>query len=69
MGQPKHRTSKSKRNHRRSHHTANLPNLIFDKDTNTYKKPHFVIRKKRSNRNSTTPEVETTDGNTHTDSK
>ena len=48
MGQPKHRTSKSKTRHRRSHHGVGLPQLVKDKHTGELKKAHFINRKKKS---------------------
>lgn len=46
MAPPKHRTSKSKTRHRRSHHGVDLPHLVVNKDTNELSKSHFSPRVK-----------------------
>lgn len=40
MAVPKKKTSKSKRNMRRSHHKATSPQVIIDKETGEYRLPH-----------------------------
>jgi large subunit ribosomal protein L32 len=40
MAVPKKKTSKSKRNQRRSHHALGKVNVIIDKDTGEYRLPH-----------------------------
>ena len=42
MAVPKKKTSKSKRNMRRSHDALGRINVIIDKDTGEYKLPHHV---------------------------
>ncbi|OGL45839.1 MAG: 50S ribosomal protein L32 [Candidatus Schekmanbacteria bacterium RBG_13_48_7] len=42
MGNPKHRTSKSRRNMRRSHHAVKAPQLILCANCNEPKLPHRV---------------------------
>jgi len=40
MAVPKKKTSKSRRNQRRSHHALGKINVIIDKDTGEYRLPH-----------------------------
>ncbi|NDB83474.1 MAG: 50S ribosomal protein L32 [Alphaproteobacteria bacterium] len=40
MAVPKKKTSKSKRNMRRSHHAISKINVIVDKETGEYRLPH-----------------------------
>ncbi len=40
MAVPKKKTSKSKRNMRRSHHALSKINVIVDKETGEYRLPH-----------------------------
>jgi large subunit ribosomal protein L32 len=42
MAVPKKKTSKSKRNMRRSHHALGKVNVIVDKDTGEYRLPHHI---------------------------
>ncbi len=42
MAVPKRKTSKSKRNMRRSHHRINNPNVIEDKKSGEYRLSHHV---------------------------
>jgi len=42
MAVPKKKTSKSKRNMRRSHDALSRVNVIVDKDTGEYRLPHHV---------------------------
>lgn len=42
MAVPKKKTSKSKRNMRRSHDALSLINVIIDKDTGEYRLPHHI---------------------------
>ena len=42
MAVPKKKTSKSKRNMRRSHDALNRINVIIDKDTGEYRLPHHM---------------------------
>ena len=42
MAVPKKKTSKSKRNMRRSHDALSRTNVIIDKDTGEYRLPHHV---------------------------
>jgi large subunit ribosomal protein L32 len=42
MAVPKKKTSKSKRNMRRSHDALSRINVIIDKDTGEYRLPHHV---------------------------
>lgn len=42
MAVPKKKTSKSKRNMRRSHDALGRVNVIIDKDTGEYRLPHHV---------------------------
>jgi len=42
MAVPKKKTSKSKRNMRRSHDSLNRVNVIIDKDTGEYRLPHHM---------------------------
>jgi len=42
MAVPKKKTSKSKRNMRRSHDALSRINVIVDKDTGEYRLPHHV---------------------------
>ena len=45
MAVPKRKTSKSRRNKRRSHHKISIPNIIEDKKSGEYKLPHHVDMK------------------------
>ena len=42
MAVPKKKTSKSKRNMRRSHDALSRINVVIDKDTGEYRLPHHV---------------------------
>ena len=42
MAVPKRRTTKSKRNMRRSHHKICIPNIVEDKKSGEYKLSHHV---------------------------
>ena len=42
MAVPKRRTTKSKRNMRRSHHKVNAVNIIEDKKSGEYKLSHHI---------------------------
>lgn len=42
MAVPKKKTSKSKRNMRRSHDALKKVNVIIDKDTGEYRRPHHI---------------------------
>ena len=42
MAVPKKKTSKSKRNMRRSHDALSKINVVIDKDTGEYRLPHHV---------------------------
>jgi large subunit ribosomal protein L32 len=42
MAVPKRKTSKSKRNMRRSHHAPLLVNVVIDPQTGEYKLPHHI---------------------------
>jgi large subunit ribosomal protein L32 len=42
MAVPKKKTSKSKRNMRRSHHALGMINVIVDKETGEYRLPHHM---------------------------
>jgi large subunit ribosomal protein L32 len=42
MAVPKKKTSKSRRNMRRSHHSLNLVNVVEDPTTGQLKRPHHV---------------------------
>lgn len=42
MAVPKKKTSKSKRNMRRSHNALGKVNVIIDKDTGEYRLPHRI---------------------------
>ena len=42
MAVPKRKTSKSKRNKRRSHHRISLPNIIEDKKSGEFRLSHHV---------------------------
>lgn len=42
MAVPKKKTSKSKRNMRRSHDALNRVNVVIDKDTGEYRLPHHL---------------------------
>jgi len=45
MAVPKKKTSKSKRNMRRSHHSLNNPSYIEDSNTGEFVRPHHVCLK------------------------
>jgi large subunit ribosomal protein L32 len=45
MAVPKKKTSKSKRDMRRSHHALKPVNVIVDKETGEYKLPHHMSLK------------------------
>lgn len=42
MAVPKKKTSKSKRNMRRSHHALSKVNVVVDSQTGEYKLPHHI---------------------------
>jgi large subunit ribosomal protein L32 len=42
MAVPKRKTSKSRRNNRRSHHARELPAMSVDKKTKSVHRPHHV---------------------------
>ncbi|MBD3308617.1 50S ribosomal protein L32 [candidate division KSB3 bacterium] len=42
MAVPKRKTSKSRRNMRRSHHALTIPKLSICSDCGEYKRPHIV---------------------------
>lgn len=44
MAVPKRKTSKSRRNQRRSHDALGRVNVIVDKDTGEYRLPHQIDR-------------------------
>lgn len=50
MAVPKKKTSKSRRNMRRSHHGLDKINVIVDKETGEYKLPHHLSEGKYNNR-------------------
>lgn len=45
MAVPKKKTSKSRRNMRRSHHALKSPTVVEDKSTGEMVRPHHVCRK------------------------
>tara|TARA_B100000029_G_C16909290_1_gene717127 strand:- start:260 stop:439 length:180 start_codon:yes stop_codon:yes gene_type:complete len=45
MAVPKRKTSKSRRNMRRSHHNVNIPNVVEDKKSGEYRLSHHVDMK------------------------
>ncbi len=45
MAVPKKKTSKSRRDMRRSHHALKTINVIVDKETGEYKLPHHICKK------------------------
>ncbi|MGV2432169.1 MAG UNVERIFIED_CONTAM: 50S ribosomal protein L32 [Rickettsiaceae bacterium] len=45
MAVPKKKTSKSRRDMRRSHHALKITNVIVDKDTGEYRLPHHMSSK------------------------
>ena len=45
MAVPKRKTSKSRRNYRRSHHAVSFANVIEDKKSGEYRLPHHVDEK------------------------
>lgn len=45
MAVPKKKTSKSRRDMRRSHHALKAINVIVDKETGEYKLPHHMSHK------------------------
>jgi len=45
MAVPKKKTSKSRRNMRRSHHALSSPTVVEDKHTGEWVRPHHVDRK------------------------
>lgn len=45
MAVPKRKTSKSRRNQRRSHHALGLKNIVVDKTTGEPKLPHHISLK------------------------
>ena len=45
MAVPKRKTSKSKRNMRRSHHKINIANVVEDKKSGEYRLSHHVDNK------------------------
>lgn len=45
MAVPKKKTSKSRRNMRRSHHALSNPSVIEDKTTGNMVRPHHIDRK------------------------
>lgn len=45
MAVPKKKTSKSKRNQRRSHHALKAINVVVDKTTGEFKLPHHISLK------------------------
>lgn len=51
MAVPKKKTSKSKRNMRRSHDSLNRINVIIDKDTGEYRLPHHMDKSNGSYNN------------------
>lgn len=51
MAVPKKKTSKSKRNMRRSHDSLNRINVIIDKDTGEYRLPHHMDKSSGSYNN------------------
>ena len=62
MAVPKKKTSKSRRNHRRSHDALGRINVIIDKDTGEYRLPHQMDKSNGSYNNrqivSNKPEIE-----------
>jgi len=42
MAVPKRKTSKSKRNMRRSHHALKPVNVVIDKESGEYRLPHHI---------------------------
>ena len=42
MAVPKRKTSKSRRDKRRSHHKANIPNIIEDKKSGEFRLSHHI---------------------------
>jgi large subunit ribosomal protein L32 len=62
MAVPKKKTSKSRRNHRRSHDALGRINVIIDKDTGEYRLPHQMDKSSGSYNNhqiiSQKPDVE-----------
>lgn len=44
MAVPKKKTSKSRRNMRRSHHALGTINVVVDKDSGEYKLPHHICK-------------------------
>ena len=42
MAVPKRKTSKSRRDKRRSHHRANIPNIIEDKKSGEFRLSHHI---------------------------
>jgi large subunit ribosomal protein L32 len=51
MAVPKKKTSKSKRNMRRSHDALSKINVIIDKDTGEYRLPHHIDKSSGSYNN------------------
>lgn len=51
MAVPKRKTSKSKRNMRRSHDALSRINVIIDKDTGEYRLPHHMDSSNKSYNN------------------
>jgi large subunit ribosomal protein L32 len=51
MAVPKRKTSKSRRNQRRSHDALKRVNVIIDKDTGEYRLPHHVDKSSGSYNN------------------
>jgi large subunit ribosomal protein L32 len=51
MAVPKKKTSKSRRNHRRSHDALGRINVIIDKDTGEYRLPHQMDKSNGSYNN------------------
>lgn len=62
MAVPKKKTSKSRRNHRRSHDALGRINVIIDKDTGEYRLPHQMDKSNGSYNNrqvvSSKPEID-----------
>ena len=49
MAVPKKKTSKSKRNMRRSHHALKSVNVVIDKESGEFKLPHHICDGKYNN--------------------
>lgn len=51
MAVPKKKTSKSRRNMRRSHHALNKINVVVDQESGEYRLPHHMCHKDNTYKN------------------